>query len=409
MQKHIQLSEQTWNAKNKVKYKYNYCSLKRKVSTIDIEWAVYGDVTRVDILMSTEANFSEPVEIASNLNVSSSPFRYTIPNDLAPYEAYAIVIKDAQNENGAEAVTFFQLGATTITTNQVVTCNPAEVGEVAQTFTTPYRCDSTVVTQTILDNLPPVAICAPSYQVELDFEGTATLEASNLDNGSIDNCTIDRMELSKTNFSCEDVGTQTIIFRVFDAVGNSSECEVYLEVIDPFGGCDCDGENITINANPVLSGIYSSQNYISSNGRISNGDRVRFEAGQLIKLSAPFHAELGSDFSAVIKSCQFSTITPASEIEARKQNTSQENLMMKVIPNPFSSNTRIEFYLPNSSKVDLSVRTQTGQIIKTLNTPNVTKGWNQVVFYPDNLSTGIYLLTLKSEKEVITEKIVIME
>ena len=33
VQKHIQLSEQTWNAKNKVKYKYNYCSLKRKVSS----------------------------------------------------------------------------------------------------------------------------------------------------------------------------------------------------------------------------------------------------------------------------------------------------------------------------------------------------------------------------------------
>ena len=32
VQKYIQLSEKTWDAENKVKHKYNYCSLKRKVS-----------------------------------------------------------------------------------------------------------------------------------------------------------------------------------------------------------------------------------------------------------------------------------------------------------------------------------------------------------------------------------------
>ena len=34
MQKHIQLSEEIWDAENKVRRKYTYCSLKRKVSKI---------------------------------------------------------------------------------------------------------------------------------------------------------------------------------------------------------------------------------------------------------------------------------------------------------------------------------------------------------------------------------------
>ena len=34
VQKYIQLSEKTWDAENKVKHKYKYCSLKRKVSYI---------------------------------------------------------------------------------------------------------------------------------------------------------------------------------------------------------------------------------------------------------------------------------------------------------------------------------------------------------------------------------------
>ena len=35
VQKYIQLSEKTWDAENKVKHKYKYCSLKRKVSKYD--------------------------------------------------------------------------------------------------------------------------------------------------------------------------------------------------------------------------------------------------------------------------------------------------------------------------------------------------------------------------------------
>ena len=36
VQKHIQPSEQTWDAENKVRYKYIYCSLNRKVSHLVI-------------------------------------------------------------------------------------------------------------------------------------------------------------------------------------------------------------------------------------------------------------------------------------------------------------------------------------------------------------------------------------
>ena len=34
VQKHIELSEQTWNAEKKVRHQYTYCSLKRKVSKL---------------------------------------------------------------------------------------------------------------------------------------------------------------------------------------------------------------------------------------------------------------------------------------------------------------------------------------------------------------------------------------
>ena len=51
MQKYIQLSEKTWDAENKVKHKYKYCSLKRKVS-----YYSFGENIRYEIHIDNDAS-----------------------------------------------------------------------------------------------------------------------------------------------------------------------------------------------------------------------------------------------------------------------------------------------------------------------------------------------------------------
>ncbi len=100
----------------------------------------------------------------------------------------------------------------------------------------------------IKDEQVPTPICIIETSVTLDGSGYASIEAIDLDNGSIDNCAIDRFRVrrmeancgfsntqfkSSTNFCCEDAGqTVMVVFRVYDEAGNFNDCMVAVTVID---------------------------------------------------------------------------------------------------------------------------------------------------------------------------------
>jgi subtilisin-like proprotein convertase family protein len=84
---------------------------------------------------------------------------------------------------------------------------------------------------TILDAEAPVAVCQ-AFTVVLDASGNGSLVAADLDGGSTDNCAVDSLVASQVDFTCADVGDNTITLEVFDAAGNSSTCEATVTVID---------------------------------------------------------------------------------------------------------------------------------------------------------------------------------
>ncbi len=84
---------------------------------------------------------------------------------------------------------------------------------------------------TIVDDEAPVAVCQ-DFTVELDASGNASITAADLDAGSTDNCPIDFMTLSQSDFDCSDVGDVEVTLTVFDEIGNSSACTATITVID---------------------------------------------------------------------------------------------------------------------------------------------------------------------------------
>ena len=54
----------------------------------------------------------------------------------------------------------------------------------------------------VVDDLPPVAICDQRTVVTLSGDGFAKLFANSLDNGSIDNCTLDSFAVRRMTNSC---------------------------------------------------------------------------------------------------------------------------------------------------------------------------------------------------------------
>lgn len=118
--------------------------------------------------------------------------------------------------------------------------------------------DSCTATVTVIDDTAPNAVCQ-DITIQLDASGAATITASDIDNGSSDNCSIATMTLDNSSFDCSDVGTNTVVLTVTDPSGNSTTCSAVVTVEDilaPNAIC----QNVTIQLDA------------SGNGSITTGD-----------------------------------------------------------------------------------------------------------------------------------------
>ena len=116
-----------------------------------------------------------------------------------------------------------------------------------------YNSSTCTMTVEIADNTAPVTICKLNTIVSINQTGAAEVFAANFDNGSYDDCSLDRFEVRRmdgatpcgvtssdfsnsVNFCCADVGTEVmVVFRAYDASGNFNDCMVTIEVQDKFG------------------------------------------------------------------------------------------------------------------------------------------------------------------------------
>src|SRR5205085_984976 len=76
-------------------------------------------------------------------------------------------------------------------------------------------------TVTVHDDIAPTAL-TQNVDVYLNASGTASTTASAIDNGSYDNCSVASLSLSKTSFTCANVGANTVTLTVTDVNGNVS-------------------------------------------------------------------------------------------------------------------------------------------------------------------------------------------
>jgi hypothetical protein len=89
-------------------------------------------------------------------------------------------------------------------------------------------CDATV---TVQDTVSPIAICQ-DITIDLDVNGMASISPDNVNNGSNDACGISNTSLDITDFTCMEVGIQTVNLTVEDNNGNTSTCSAQVTVED---------------------------------------------------------------------------------------------------------------------------------------------------------------------------------
>lgn len=86
-------------------------------------------------------------------------------------------------------------------------------------------------TITVEDNIAPT-VQTRDVTLYLDASGQLIVLPSDVDNGSYDNCPIDRMEVTPNTFTCEDIGSHTVTLTVYDEAGNSSSDTAVVTVED---------------------------------------------------------------------------------------------------------------------------------------------------------------------------------
>ncbi len=97
-------------------------------------------------------------------------------------------------------------------------------------------CDATV---TVEDNINPVAEC-DDITVQLDAAGNASISAADVDGGSSDNCSVMSISVTPEDFTCDNLGENTVVLTVTDQSGNTNTCEATVTVednIDPVAVC----------------------------------------------------------------------------------------------------------------------------------------------------------------------------
>ncbi len=89
-------------------------------------------------------------------------------------------------------------------------------------------------TVTVNDTEPPALSCADAT-VSLDASGNGLIVVTDVLSGvPADNCSVATVALSRSSFTCADLGSVTVTVTAADASGNVSSCDAVVTVTDPF-------------------------------------------------------------------------------------------------------------------------------------------------------------------------------
>jgi hypothetical protein len=88
---------------------------------------------------------------------------------------------------------------------------------------------SCIAVVNVVDNIYPVALCQ-DVTIYLNSSGLASVTAAEVNNGSYDNCGIQSMSVSPSQFDCSNIGPNLVTLEVVDNSGNTSYCDATVTV-----------------------------------------------------------------------------------------------------------------------------------------------------------------------------------
>ncbi len=256
---------------------------------------------------------------------------------------------------------------------------------------------------TVNDTIDPLAI-GQNIIVQLDGNGEVTITPADVDNGSSDNCGIDSFLLDVTNFTCDDLGENTVNLTVVDLSGNSSTVSVIVTVVDendPILTCPAD---VTVQINS--GSTFTVPDYFV-NGDATATDNCTAPITVSSQTPSPgtelsdgtYTIEISvTDDSGNETSCSFELIV--EELLSIDNQSLTENIT--IYPNPTSGNVTV---LNNSNVTiqNIAITDVNGRLIQSL---NVFENQQEIQLSLNEYATGLYFIKIATEQISIVKRIV---
>ncbi len=257
-------------------------------------------------------------------------------------------------------------------------------------------------------------VVTQNITVKLDANGSATITATDVNNGSNDNCTADNdldMALTgTTTFDCSAIGTpQTVTLTVTDAKGNSETADATVTVVDEKAPSVV-AQDITVNLDGNGAATITAAD-------VNNGsnDNCTAEANLILALTGKTTfdcSDIGVAQTVTLKVTDASgntatddaTITISESTACVTGIDTNEMEELTLYPNPSDNIVFLRSDLLNSKSVKLEVYNAQGGLVRS---NNVRPHLNQITVNFEDLDAGYYYLKVRLSKGPVTRKVII--
>ena len=189
---------------------------------------------------------------------TSCTFTVTVTDQTAPTvvcKAATVILSAAGTASITTAGVFQSATDNCGIINQVMvtpstfTCSNVGLNNVVLTVNDGHGNNGTCTAQvTVVDNMAPSMLCK-NATINLNAAGSATVTTAQINNGSSDNCAIATLTLSKTTFSCANIGANTVTLTGTDLSNNAASCQATVTVVDAIAPVAvCKNATVQLNA-----------------------------------------------------------------------------------------------------------------------------------------------------------------
>jgi beta-glucanase (GH16 family) len=137
-----------------------------------------------------------------------------------------------------------------------------------------------------------------------------------------------------------------------------------------------------------------------------NNDTWPFNEEQYLLLNFAILPDIDPNFVVDALEVEYVRVYQSAPLSINEIDNSSSFRLINT-PNPAKNYTIISYNLPDNADVKLYIHNVNGQLIQTLIEEKQTAGQYQIKWNLDNLLSGIYFYTLKTENNIMTKKCIV--